>query len=535
MRRLLIVDDEKNIRLGLKAMIEREYPGMYAIKTASDGAEAWERCLRMHAEIVITDIRMPEMDGIALIQSLAELDAGPHIVILSGYDDFQYAKEAIKYGVKDYLLKPIVREELRRALERIDREMAQNERILEKLEAAEKQAEEIRGSLLNYIVINPDLPQRELEDICEQVRLRDFAGQYYVGLIKLWSDKFGEGEGTMQWVLPAMYDVQTELGCRIVHFCDNEGQPVVIADDAEFVTGLAERMAKPGHIRCMIGLSGKGEDVTLLRQYYLQAQKALKYGLLRPEPGLIPYERIRDRSRDFQLPMEQIRKLANMLGTDREEDMNGLLRDIFDMEKIGRYDIFYVEEIGAMLNEHVFDRVLHMYGEESAQIAGAYRKVKNIYHFAGFHDYYRSVQNLLFQLNDYVRHVVSAHAEHKEMKKAVQYIQDHYDKDLNMATVSNYVSLNYTYFSQAFKEYTGSNFVHYLKRVRVSKAKELLARTNLRIGEVGRMVGFEHAKHFNRVFREIEGISATEYRDKATIHISGETGEIRMPCESVDR
>lgn len=92
MRTLLIADDERNIRNGLKAMIEREYPGAYHIFLAADGQQALEQFMQSPADIVLTDIRMPIMDGIALIKQLTDIVDGPALLILSGYDDFQYAK-----------------------------------------------------------------------------------------------------------------------------------------------------------------------------------------------------------------------------------------------------------------------------------------------------------------------------------------------------------------------------------------------------------------------------------------------------------
>src|SRR5690554_6484204 len=115
MRKLLIVDDENNIRRGLKVMIERQYPGMYEITVASDGEEALEKIIDTSVDIVITDIRMPGMDGITLIHRINELAIKPKVIILSGFEEFHYAKEAIKNNVQEYLLKPIVREELFKA------------------------------------------------------------------------------------------------------------------------------------------------------------------------------------------------------------------------------------------------------------------------------------------------------------------------------------------------------------------------------------------------------------------------------------
>lgn len=106
------------------------------------------------------------------------------------------------------------------------------------------------------------------------------------------------------------------------------------------------------------------------------------------------------------------------------------------------------------------------------------------------------------------------HVDHIEIKRAVKYMEENYARDLNMAMVSNYVSLNYTYFSKIFKEYTGDNFVGYLKKIRISRAKELLESSHSKVYEIAEQVGFENTKLFTRVFKEKEGITPQEYRAK---------------------
>jgi two-component system, response regulator YesN len=125
------------------------------------------------------------------------------------------------------------------------------------------------------------------------------------------------------------------------------------------------------------------------------------------------------------------------------------------------------------------------------------------------------VESLLLRLNDFVHHIQSTHIGHREMNKAIQYMDERsFQKELNMAMVSNYVSLNYSYFSEAFKEYTGDSFVVYLKRIRINKAKDLLEKTEYMVYEISEKVGFKNAKQFNNVFRELEGIAPLEYRLK---------------------
>ena len=99
-----------------------------------------------------------------------------------------------------------------------------------------------------------------------------------------------------------------------------------------------------------------------------------------------------------------------------------------------------------------------------------------------------------------------------KIQEAVNYIYENYDKDLNMAVVSNYVSMNYSLFSYVFKQYTGKNFVNYLKEIRVEQAQKLLINTEMRIIEISRKVGYENEKHFMKLFRSMCGVSPTEYR-----------------------
>lgn len=100
----------------------------------------------------------------------------------------------------------------------------------------------------------------------------------------------------------------------------------------------------------------------------------------------------------------------------------------------------------------------------------------------------------------------------QKIQQAVLYIRENYDKELNMAVVSNYISMNYSLFSYAFKQYTGTNFVNFLKDIRMEKAKELLENTDLRIVEISQRIGYENEKHFMKTFKLTCGVSPTEYR-----------------------
>jgi two-component system response regulator YesN len=521
MRTLLVADDERNIRLGLKAMIEREYPGRYRVLLAGDGRQALALFERERPEVVVTDIRMPEMDGIELIRELSALPDAPALLILSGYDDFAYAKEAIRHKVREYLLKPIVREDLFAALNRIEADLERAEAVNSRLEATEKYREGMQLSTLRYVWSSPGVTGGEAEAKCREAGLGRFAPSYRVGIL--------EASGHQRHLIRCRQYLRG-LG-RDGDWLAIENEDgrlcVLTADPALFEGMAADLAASPGTAGTFAaGLSGEGRSLAEMRAKYEEAHYALKHRvLLGPaDSALIRYDAVKVRVSSRRVPEETVRKLANMLGTGRDQEMKALLMELLGPEALTAADIGYCEEACRLLNEWVFDEAFRTYGEASVEVLKTYRLAGSLYHFPHIRDYFHAVEGLLSALDAYIRDLKSVHDDQNEMARAIAYIQAHYDKDLTMAVVSNHVSLNYSYFSERFKEYTGESFTNYVKKVRIGKAKELLAQTNDRVYEISRKVGFDNPKQFNRVFRESEGITAMEFRQKRAAAHSLPTG-----------
>lgn len=229
MTNLMIVDDERMIRQGLKVMIEREYPSVYNISMAGNGAEALEQYKQERQDVIITDIRMPIMDGITLLARLsAEAGAGgaPAVIILSGHDDFEYAKSAIRYRVKDYLLKPIRREELFEILERIASEGAERESSSHKqLQEAEGYRRELRAARLRSLLM-----QQEGEvSAAQEEELAGLALPFTVGVLNYHhSDgtrmKPGEVQGLLEQLGGPLEHKFTEI------LTDGDGKLVLVGE-----------------------------------------------------------------------------------------------------------------------------------------------------------------------------------------------------------------------------------------------------------------------------------------------------------------
>lgn len=514
MKKLLIIDDEKNIRYGLKTMIEREFPSAYTIHIASNGAEGLDVFKAEGADIIITDIRMPVMDGITLLEQIsaeAGGEKGPAVLILSGYDDFEYAKSAIRYRVKDYLLKPIRRDELFQILRSVDKEQEEQElNARQQVEKTEHFRRELRASRLRELLMQQEvqLERKQKEE------LHDLQTPFTVGVLNyFYKDgtrmKSGEVQGLVERLIGPLEKLFSEITT------DWEGKLVLIGSRGQGFLELSRQAEAKETAGLAIGISTEGRSLDDLYSCYKEAYRALQYSYLNPQAGLLDYREVTSDRRNFPIPKEELRKLLNMLGTAREKEMKQLLSVIFQIEYLKELDLSYLEALSQHMNELVLDEVFRQHGEASVEVLKLYRTVGNMYNYRHFHDYYRALENLLLSVNEYILGVRSAHTEHADMEEALLYIEANYARPLNMAMVSNHVSLNYSYFSEAFKAYTGENFIIYLKKVRIRHAKELLVNGCSKLAEVSAEVGFENGKQFARVFKELEGISPGEYRAKA--------------------
>lgn len=185
------------------------------------------------------------------------------------------------------------------------------------------------------------------------------------------------------------------------------------------------------------------------------------------------------------------------------------LIELFSGEiKRERYSGNVLEKSVSIFIEEMFRTYQNvLQGEEQGLL-----RFQNIYQFANLDELMEELAVWLIGFHEKIHTEFDDYRNKSRMKQAIAYIEENFDKDLNMAVISNYVSMNYSLFSYAFKQYTGKNFVNYLKELRVNEAKRLLEETDLRVIEISQKVGYENEKHFMKLFKSQCGVSPTEYR-----------------------
>lgn len=476
MNTILIAEDEKFIRKGLVTMVRRSGVPVETILEARDGEEALELLRQNRVDLLITDIRMPKMDGIELVSQLGELDHQPMVLVISGYDDFSYAVAMLRSGAFDYLLKPVERERLFEALEKLEGQYRQKQ---------DQQREQGQRFLrtLRHLMLEQDTSSSEWREQVQRCRDSFFPGPYV-----------GFCAGDCPRPLP-------EGGFRL----HAVGAVFLYAVPREGAEELAALLPAP------VGRSGVHTGPESLHLCYRQAHAAWQRSFFTGEPcGELPPQ-------GFQRLAVTVEQLTGLAGLSRGQEIVQLLsgegvraaRGEVDPEEVAGLCARFAQRLGKDYSQFMGE------GEEPRRFAA-------LWDFPGWTQYLDDLGQWLDGFCGRTAQEFADYENKQKIRQAAQYIQQHFTEPLSMTVVSNHVSMNYTLFSLLFKQYTGVNFSGYLQELRINEAKRLLEETDWRVNEICRRAGFSDDKHFLKVFKAAVGFSPTEYRRaKAPTHKDG--------------
>ena len=478
MKTLLIVEDEKAIRAGIRAMVSRAPVAVENILECRNGEEAMEILRSQPVDVMITDIRMPKMDGVELIRQARGLPSPPITVVVSGYGDFNYAVSVFRDKVWDYILKPIEREHIFTLLKDIQNEL--DAKSLEKSDRLMMNRRAFRSLMLGSET-NPE-------------ELRALSSQY--------SGKLFDGCYVSVCLAPAAKP-ETEADIPGIEsglcFTDMEGHTVLLIPEAS----LAVFMQKYIGSRCA-GLSTPKSGAGQLRESYLEAVQARKRAFVRGSAH--SYESLPagyPKNSDTGATPEQI---VQLLGTGNAVDAIRLLERVLFL---AQNEIKSPDDHLAFLDRLQSDIIsAYPYTPDAPE---EYRKLKDILSFENAYEHHTALKAWFERLSGYLTEKQENSNKHK-IRASVEYIGQRFRSDINMATASNHISMNYTQFSTLFKKYTGSSFPDYLLNVRLAESRRLLADPSLSIRSVSRLSGFRNEKHFMRCFKQTTGVSPGVYR-----------------------
>lgn len=479
MHTLLIVEDEKMIRQGIKTMVQRSKVPVDNILECNNGEMALEILKMQHVDVMFTDIRMPKMDGITLVKAMQDLPHIPLTVAISGYDDFSYAVELMRMGVREYILKPLDREKIREVLEKLNAE------ILKGQESA-KYDRHLGKQQLKYIILNKNLTSAEKELLVKMYENTYLTNSYQIVLSNESGGVLGESEEEDFYIhLKSVEENELFISA-------SENIPILLRDEL---------------INRYVGVSAVHSGFDTLREAYEEAYLARKEAFYLGKPVSF-YQEMLSRKATLHLEEGMISQIVQQLGTDKYEDAIRALSRILKNASLLGYPPEEIENGIQILLDGVLTTYANILKTKKEDIDEYY----TIYGFNCLAEYETEILGWLENFCNTLNSRFDDYKNKQKIQQAIEYIKENYDKDLNMAVVSNHISMNYSLFSYVFKQYAGNNFVNYLKEIRIEEAKRLLEETDMKVIDVSSRVGYENEKHFMKTFKASCGVSPTEYR-----------------------
>ena len=565
--KLLIADHEMQIRNGLKAGIDWTSLGFEAVFTAANGVEAMEICRKEMPEVIITDIRMPGIDGLELGRQVRELYPFAEIIILSGYSEFEYARDAIKMGAFDYLLKPInipeLEDRVRNAQAKVIEEkkkFADRDRAAELSRSLKRQkllqkTEPLTASEKEWLDDSIPVPEghRIAAGICSADKQPDGNGDqfgiYLMQYLKQYFESGGEAGFTagslrllyrthreIRFVMDVLTEADFDRKCGILRsgletlnriLQVQYGNTVTVVFSGLSTDGMTVGAGTSGDAASVIaGTSGGAASVktgaagspavpphahslpVLLRA----AEDTLKCRMYLGPGHLILQEEVGPK----ELPLSPVdptavRECVRGLSLSGCETYIRGLFDTLQKRKVTSSDFvrgICVEMKNLLLStlqESGID--LNWLTESNAEL------LNDIPDYATIAEYREWTDSLFYLILSGIAQITGKQHS-RVIVEAMDFIAKHYNQDISLDAVADHVSKSRNYFSYLFRKEVGMTYVEYLNTIRVEKARRLLDTTDDMAYEIAAKVGYSDSRYFSMVFRKLTGVAPNQYRNR---------------------
>lgn len=516
MYKALIVDDEKMIRMGMKKVIPWESLGIQKVDTAASAREALELLEREKPDLMITDIQMTEMTGLQLIEKARELLPEIRVIVLTGYDNFEYARQSLRLQVQDFFLKPIDEEDLCRAIRKqiqeLDKEAEeeQNFRLLQRTQGTAEQAE------LEYCMRSLIHHRKDTGELLKTLK------EYYHFEL--------ERDLQIVFILPTLYMTSQPMeenfrAMSVKHVCmsmvDAQGEGITFSDDDGTIIIAYYQEENTGSVL------EKTEDLSDILKDEFDARPKMVIGS--PVRGFENlYISYNDGKYLLDTEKEGIRDIIQTMGARKKED---IFRDIYgELKGILCSNIGNTEYV--MKAYRTFAKATESYNLSAQTVRRLCFELASAAYFAYVGDSGEIEGGRLDSLSRSLLSVTREEAcevtemflsnmlgreeesVHEIIDKAKYYISQHLTEDLTVANIASSLYITPNYFSRLFKRVTKEGCNEYIVRKRIEKAKSLLETTSMKTGKIAMMVGYRDTNYFSLAFKKHTGKSPTKYREE---------------------
>lgn len=527
MLKVVIADDEQRVGLLVRYLIHWEELGLEFAGQCCDGQSAWELIEQIHPDIVITDIRMPVLTGLELVQRTSEKYPQIRFVIISGYRYFEYAQKALKYGVIDYLLKPIDEDELNAILRKICQTHVEQERDRVRTEQIEKNYNSnlrlLERELLHRLVIG-DVPE-ELERLRKEHDTDIPDGLYQAALVQV--DHLAGPESsseqrnmimmraqkTAQDILKTyhvMLCIETEMRLFALLYYNREDKAGVQEAISRWMDECRHYLNNFAEYTVTMGVSRAEPEFAQVPELLQEAEQATARKLLEGSGGQLKLSVEERMAEAAPAWMEKARKNLEVgLETLRPEALRkNIVENFADAQKAGAAAWQYME-----LTRNTLQWFEGGCQERGMALPQGWARA--VWLDCRSSQSIRGLIDILTQALGCTLEQLQAERRKSEdypIRIAMEYVQQHYPKKVTLEEAASRSGFNTTYFSEMFKHKTGKGFLDYVTEVRINAAKEMLRNTRKTVYEIAESVGYRDVKYFSQQFTKNVGMKPTEYR-----------------------
>ncbi len=520
MLKVLLVDDEPYVLEGLKTMLDWERLNCTVCGTATNGEDATEIIMHMNPHIVITDINMPVINGLQLIKhTMEELHLRTKFIIMSGYNEFKYVQEAMKYNVSEYILKPVDTEELTAVLAKMNKEY-----ILESKsdEAKDQELKFISNSLMNRIVKG-----EKKDNLFSRVEiLLNLEKREEIRFIMLeidnfedWMDDLDEREiydrrNTIRSLLEAVVGIEYQLN---VFEEDINRYGIVLPDNKytginleQIIHSIREAFSSEGRVSVTVSVSRKGAGVEVLEEMYRQADRAMAYKFFLGFGQIILFEKIENVSLNYDFLNIDVGKLINLIKGYETDKVAVCINEIFFDFYLKKKAPEAVRAYILNIEMEIFNQIIELNGAEDNSV----KIISGLSESVGkgtMQDIKESFTNLCCEAS-----VLINTLKNKKSKDIIyevkEYVKKNFYHDIKLQKVARLFYINPVYLGKLFKKNTGMQFNEFLHLQRIEQAKRLLRRTDMKIADIASSIGYCDTDYFVGKFKQYAQALPSEYR-----------------------
>lgn len=540
MLKIFLAEDEVIVRETIKRMIPWENLGFELVGEAADGEMALPLLLRQKPDLLITDIKMPFMDGLTLAKVAKKEIPGLKVVILSGYDDFNYAKQAINIGVEDYLLKPITKnaliERLTEIRSRYEHEKTQKE-YYEKFHR-EMQAYEKNSSRDFFeALVSGSMDMMEIYRRSEKLGLDIVAEAYNVLIFTMncEEDFSGQREGYSEWKaesLELLEEFFSENTSAMLFRCNIfsygvliKGQKETIGENTRSCVSEIQRILdrKEQKRQWFVAAGEPVERLSQIQKSYYSASRAFSQRYLYDE-NILYYDEMasmekKNVTEDDSTYLQKVDVNALNPAILQKFLSNGLLEETENFVKDYFYAIGQEPLESLVFRNYVTLNVRFSVMSFLKEIGCDTRTLEQEDTEDVLSESSKSLENAIAYAEKIISQAIalrdqnSGNKNRSILKTAVDFIDSHYtEEDMSLNKAANAANVSANHFSALFSQNMGQTFIEYLTNLRMNKAKEYLRCTSMRSSEIAGEIGYKDAHYFSYLFKKTQGMTPSDYR-----------------------